>query len=111
MIASEPTQAVSLQSVLLPVLASLDRLLGQIGRARENEVQLGRVQILLESLPLSTEEYGLACLRLNNAWRYLRSHERGAARWELNMLRHALRNSLERTAAEPRLRRRSPLVR
>ena len=42
--------------------------------------------MLLESLPLSTSEFGLATTRLNNARRYLESSERGAARYELRLL-------------------------
>ena len=48
--------------------------------------QLTEAAMLLESLPLSTSEFGLATNRLNNARRYMESNERGAARYELLLL-------------------------
>jgi hypothetical protein len=47
---------------------------------------------LLECLPLSTGEFGLAVLRLQNAHRFLASDERGAAHFELRLLVGSLRN-------------------
>jgi hypothetical protein len=55
--------------------------------------ELDEVRSLLESLPLSTGEYGVAKNRLRNAQRYLTSQERGAARFELRMLAGSLRNA------------------
>ncbi len=46
---------------------------------------------LLESLPLSTDEFGLACTRLDNARRYLEFTEPGAARYELRLLASSLK--------------------
>jgi hypothetical protein len=46
---------------------------------------------VLESLPLSTSEFGLARNRLNNAVKYLASAESGAARYELRLLETSLR--------------------
>ncbi len=51
---------------------------------------LKEVRELLESLPLSTSEFDLACRRINNATRYLKSVEYGAARFELRLLRGSL---------------------
>ena len=54
--------------------------------------ELDDVRCLLESLPLTTGEYGVARNRLRNAHRYLKSQERGAARFELRLLAGSLRN-------------------
>ncbi len=45
---------------------------------------------LLESLPLATQEFDLAGIRLRNARRYFQSDEIGAARYELRLLRGQL---------------------
>lgn len=45
---------------------------------------------VLESLPLSTGEFGLASNRLNNAGKYIASAESGAARYELRLLETSL---------------------
>ncbi len=52
--------------------------------------QLDAVKSWLETLPLSTSQYGLACNHLTNMAFYLKANERGAAIFELNMLRGAL---------------------
>ena len=44
------------------------------------------LRLILESLPLNTDEFGVAGNRLRNAARYLKSGERGAACYELNLL-------------------------
>lgn len=48
---------------------------------------LDEARLLLESVPLSTDEFSLACNRLRNADRFEGSGERGAANWELRTLR------------------------
>ncbi len=58
---------------------------------------------MLEALPLSTEEYGLACRRLKNAQHYLRYREPGAAWYELRLVASSLRNG-EPEIREPRRR-------
>ena len=64
-----------------------------------------QVRDLLESLPLATDEYSTATNRLRNAHRYLVSHERGAARYERQLLSGSLRS--EATAeVRPRMRKR-----
>jgi hypothetical protein len=52
---------------------------------------LSDFETILESLPLSTSEFGLAHNRLQNALRYLASAEPGAARYELQLLATSLR--------------------
>ncbi len=54
-------------------------------------------QELLAALPLATDDYGRAVLRLENAIRYLRACEPGAAAYELKMLSGGLRVLLEST--------------
>ena len=53
---------------------------------------LQELDLLLESLPLSTNEFGLARNRLKNAGRYMACAERGAAQYELKMLECNLRS-------------------
>ena len=45
---------------------------------------------VLDSLPLTSEEFGVALNRLANAQRYLLSGERGAACYELRLLLRSL---------------------
>ena len=47
---------------------------------------------MLEALPLSTDEFGLACTRLQNAQHYLTYTEPGAAWYELRMLASSLKH-------------------
>lgn len=102
-------QPVELSAVFGPVL----RLLGHItGRKHPADAKgdLEKLQHFLETLPLSTEDFGLACARLKNAQRYLVARELGAARWELQTLRQQLLYRVETSAKEPRLRKRLPDV-
>jgi len=69
------------------LLAKLDR---STGPNDDNVGETADLQRVMEALPLSTDEFGLATNRLRNASRYLRSHERGAARYELKMLARSL---------------------
>lgn len=62
---------------------------------------------LLESLPLSTDQFGLACRRLDNARHYLVFTEPGAARYELRLLVSSLKYAAERVRAPRRRRRRT----
>ena len=72
------------------VLSSLGRLAQKIQQAQPCERELDELQMLLETLPLTSDEFGVACDRLRNAQRFLQKGEGGAARWELNALRSAL---------------------
>lgn len=58
------------------------------GRRIDHEID--EASLLLESLPLTTEEFGLSSNRLRNAHRYVLSGEAGAAAWELGTLRKFL---------------------
>lgn len=99
------SESVCLQEVFRPILSALDKVVHTIREDRHDDGDLYEMQILLETLPLSTDQFGLACVRLQNAQRYLASQEHGAARWELNTLRQQLRVQLE-AEATPRPRRR-----
>ena len=103
------SEAVSYNSVFQPVLSSLARLVQQLRQGHNTNGELEDLQNLLESLPLSTQEFVLACNRLQNAQRYLKSEERGAAKWELHALQQHLRthSKAEASTAGRRIRRRS----
>ena len=73
------------------LLQTVEHLLLYIRRDSEVLVELQQVRDLLESLPLATDEYSTATNRLRNAHRYLVSKERGAARYELQLLSGSLR--------------------
>jgi hypothetical protein len=80
-----------------PPSATVKELVNALFRAIEKAKRgLGFAQemdeagLLLASLPLTTEEFGLASNRLRNANRYVMSGEFGAATWELGTLRKVL---------------------
>lgn len=55
--------------------------------------ELAELSGLFEALPLASDEFALACRRLENARRYLSAGERGAARYELQLLEGGLMNA------------------
>ena len=85
---------ITVGDILGQATRSVDSLLAKLDRSTgpndDNVVETAELQRIIESLPLSTDEFGLAMNRLRNASRYLRSHERGAARYELKMLARSL---------------------
>jgi hypothetical protein len=84
--------ATTIQEVRQEAILKLAAVLQMLQRRSDPRDHLETVRSLLESLPLSTGEYGMAQNRLRNAERYLRSQEHGAARFELQMLAGSLRN-------------------
>ena len=80
------------------------------GKAADNPNEdLILIESFLDSLPLATDEYGLAQSRIRNARRYFQAHEVGAARCELRLLMCSLRHRFaDRVAVEPRRRLRQP---
>ena len=63
---------------------------------------------LRETIPLATNQFGLACTRLQNAQHYLRYTEPGAAWYELRLLASSLKNA-DPVVREPQRRlRRKP---
>ena len=84
MTSSPQTIAVSVPiNVLLTTIAEAT---GKLTRRVNISGELDQARLLMESLPLSTEEFSLACNRLWNAGRFVRSGEYGAANWELHTL-------------------------
>ena len=70
-----------------------DRVEKSIRKGSSEFGELLHLADLLESLPLSTEEFNVAQNRVRNASRYLRSGERGAAQYELRMLFGSIRQT------------------
>ncbi len=104
---SQQSHATSLESVYRPVLSAISR---AVQRVRHNADALNGTDeliSLLETLPLSSDEFGLATVRLRNAERYLESSETGAAIWEFTTLQNQLRALAQAKTREPRRRRRS----
>ena len=64
-------------------------------KGSSGNAEMDELRGLLETLPLTTEEFGLATNRLANAHRYVKAREAGAARWELNTLRQQLAEHAE----------------
>ena len=84
----------TLESVFRPVVTALAQLVTRRQNGQDTQQQISEMSKLLETLPLSAEEFGLACNRLRKAQRYLKLSERGAARWELAALeRHIIGES------------------
>lgn len=100
-----PPTAPSIQQVH----QSIQRTLGDLMRSRSlDDRTLDTFQAardMLKSLPLSADEFGLACIRLDNARRYLEFTEPGAAWYELRMLAANLRLGAD-LVREPRRRMR-----
>ena len=83
------------------------------GNAGDNPHEdLSRIESVLDSLPLATDEYGLAQNRIRNARRYYQAREVGAARYELRLLMCSLRHKFaDQVAVEPRRRLRHAIGR
>jgi hypothetical protein len=89
---------------------SVNQCLGRLLQKRQLDEaahdDLAAARGMLEALPLSTDEFALACRRLQNARHYLRYTEPGAAWYELRLLSGSL--GLEHhEAREPRRRLRT----
>ncbi len=101
---TEKLTIATLSSVFQPVLNALAGLTKKLGGDCAVDERVDHLHALMETLPLSSDDFGIACNRLGNARRYLRSNERGAARWELNALASQLRNQASAETREPRRR-------
>lgn len=99
------SECISLQEIYRPVQKAIEKLVNQLRGGYHGNGELDDLMIMLESLPLSTDEFGLAFNRLMNARGYLISCVCGAAIWELNALRRQLCSRITAEAAVPRLRR------
>lgn len=98
---------VTLSSVFQPVLGAMAGLAKKLGHGSAIGGEVNHLESFLETLPLKSDDFGIACNRLRNARRYLESNERGAARWEMNALANQLRNQATAKTREPRRRLRS----
>ena len=75
----------------LRVARSLDHLNRKIRQNKAELADFSMVHRLLGSLPLSTDEYAVSFRRLTNAHSCCLQSERGAAVYELRLLRSCLR--------------------
>ena len=98
------TQAQTLDCIYEPVLSCLGQILADVRSGRRGATRLHDVIGLLESLPLATDEFGLARTRLANACQYSGSNEPGASAWEIRNLLNQLRTLAEMKTVEPRRR-------
>jgi hypothetical protein len=99
--------AVAIHAVFAPVLKQAEFLVRALESRRAVQTEMENLAGLLETLPLASSEFGLACTRLSNAQRYIDSAEHGAARWELNAMVRQLRAQAYAETKEPRRRLRS----
>lgn len=98
---SNPT---TIESAFLPLLAALSQLTRQLGRGSLTPEKVDEVLGMLETLPLSSYDFGIARNRLCNAQRYLSSNETGAAHWELRAMKQQLTSLAFAKAHVPRRR-------
>ena len=96
---------IEISSPILDFLTTIAAATRKMTRRLDIQDELDQARRLLESLPFSTEEYGLACNRLRNAGRFVKSGEYGAASWELKTLRSWVLRQENTPAACPRRRR------
>ncbi len=70
--------------------ACLDEIIEQVFNCGCPTTKFAEAREALEALPLTTVEIATARNRLNSARNYLEDDERGAARYELRLLRRSL---------------------
>lgn len=105
------TQHSTLPDTYHTVSRRLEDLLNGTARGNSQE-DLSLIESVLHSLPLATDEFGLAQNRIRNARRYYQAREVGAARYELRLLMCSLRHKfIEQVAVEPQRRLRQPIGR
>lgn len=92
------------EATFQPILNALSAIMQQLGRGAFANNSTDDLQDMLESLPISTDVFGIASNRIRNARRYLASNEFGAARWELNAMRQQLQSEAIARTSEPRRR-------
>jgi hypothetical protein len=104
MLALRKLQTATPDTIRQELLQTIEHLLQCLHRESAVLDDLQEVRDLLDSLPLASDEYATAFNRLRNAHRYLVSQERGAARYELQLLAGSLRCERE-VEVRPRRRR------
>lgn len=97
------TQHDTLEQVTRSVIQCVNRLLTKRCLDESALDDFQAAVSMLEALPLATDQFGLACSRLNNARHYLRYTEPGAARYELRLVVGSLSNGYAKTR-EPKRR-------
>jgi hypothetical protein len=87
-----PSTAATKEQITQSVVHCVNRLLQkrQLDEAAHDDFAAARS--MLEALPLSTDQFDLACSRLKNAQHYLKYTEPGAAWYELRLLASSLKN-------------------
>ncbi len=95
--------AVPTEHITQSALQSLGRLQQKRQLDDSAHDDFATVRAMLEAMRLPTDQFGLACRRLQNAQHYLRHTEPGAARYELQLLASSLKNG-EPEVREPRRR-------
>ena len=81
----------TLESVYEPVLCELETLILRVRSGSTSAADFDQAFSLLETVPLTSDEYGIANLRLTNAKQYRSANELGAALWEIRTVRISLR--------------------
>jgi hypothetical protein len=80
----------SLKQLYTRATTSLETLTAQVSSGTPRAESWNVARNALEALPLATEEAAVMRNRLTNSQNYLEAGERGAARYELRLLRHTL---------------------
>ena len=105
----------ALHTTFLDTYHTVSRRLGNLLNVKAGDnphEDLIDIESFLQSLPLATDEYGLARNRIRNARRYVQAREVGAARYELRLLMCSLhRRFADQVAVEPRRRLRQSIAR
>ena len=101
-------QNLTIEDICLQAVERIDTLIALLNGGPiafdKTEEKCAEVQMLLEALPLNTDEFALAGNRLRNAARYLKSGERGAACYELKLLSRNLAHNRHQRAVARRCR-------
>ncbi len=71
--------SVSFEATFQPILNALSAITHQLGRGAVASDHADDLHAMLETLPISTDDFGIASNRIRNAQRYLASKEVGAA--------------------------------
>jgi len=87
-----PSTTATAQQITQSVVQCVTRLLQKRLLDDAAHEDFAAARSMLEALPLSTDQFDLACLRLKNAQHYLRYTEPGAAWYELRLLASSLKN-------------------
>jgi hypothetical protein len=101
-----PTTATTVVQIARSVNQCLGRLLQKRKLDEAAQDDFAAVRSMLEAMPLATDQFGLACTRLQNAQHYLQYTEPGAARYELRLLASSLKSGAQQVRGPRRRIRR-----